>query len=105
MTWVEKEDVSVKSLIISDIEKSYMYNKKTQCVDNFNDFLIIFLNIVIQTSHEKKRTRLIKLIFIYCYINEIWTLLVWFYSKRFAVFVGLSKVCILLYIFLEELNV
>ena len=52
-----------------------MYNKKTQYVDHFNDFLImIFLNVVFQTSYEKcfyykKRIRSIKLICIstiYC---------------------------------------
>ena len=58
----------MKSLIISDVEKGYMYNKKTQCVDNFNDFLIIFLNIVIQTSHEKKENTFDK---VDLYINEI----------------------------------
>ena len=37
-----------------DIENSYMYHKKTQYVENFNDCLImIFLNIVFQTSYEK----------------------------------------------------
>ena len=31
-----------------------MYNKKAQHLDNFNDFLImIFLNVVFQTSYEK----------------------------------------------------
>ena len=36
-----------------DIEKGYMYNKKAQYEDNFNDFLIMFLNIVFQISYEK----------------------------------------------------
>ena len=41
----------VKSL---DIENGYMYNKTAQYVNNFNDFLIMmFLNIVCQTSYEK----------------------------------------------------
>ena len=33
-----------------DIENDYMYHKKVQYVENFNDFLImVFLNIVFQT--------------------------------------------------------
>ena len=51
-----------------DIENDYMYHKKAQYVENFNDFLImVFLSIVFQTSYEKmfyckKRIRLTKLI-------------------------------------------
>ena len=37
-----------------DIENGYMYHKKAQYVENFNDFLImVFLTIVFQTSYEK----------------------------------------------------
>ena len=51
-----------------DIENGYMYHKKAQYVENFNDFLImVFLTIVFQTSYEKcfygkKRIHLTKLI-------------------------------------------
>ena len=30
-----------------------MYNKAAQYVNNFNDFLVMFLNIVRQTSYKK----------------------------------------------------
>ena len=79
-----------------DIENGYMYHKKAQYVENFNDFLImVFLNIVntvFQTSFEKcfygkKGIHLTKLI---CISNKI-TVLVWFYSKSLAVFVGLFQ--------------
>ena len=58
-----------------DIKNGYIYHKKAQYLENFNDFLImVFLTIVFQTSYEKcfygkKRIHLTKLI---CISTRLW---------------------------------
>ena len=64
----QKKAMQAQKVKPLDIENDYMYHKKAQYVENFNEFLImIFLNIVFQTRYEKmfyckKRIRLTKLI-------------------------------------------
>ena len=94
MRWAWK----VKSLDIQNV--TCVINKKARSVENFNDKLImIFLNIVFQTSYEK------------CFIVErvyVWqswfiyqrniTVFVWFYSEVLLLLLVYPKICVSLYI-------
>ena len=57
-----------------DIENDYMYHKKAQYVENFNDFLImVFLTIVFQTSYEKcfYGKKIIHLTNLFCILTKL----------------------------------
>ena len=72
-----------------DIENSYMYHKKTQYVENFNDCLImIFLNIVFQTSYEK--CFIVKREYWFENVSEVFRFSMVLFEK-FCCFFGLSQ--------------
>ena len=79
-----------------DIENGYMYQKKTQYVENSNDCVImIFLKIVFQTSYEK--CLIVKREYWFENINEVFRFSMVLFEK-FCCFFGLFQgLCFVIY--------